>query len=744
MARPDGARRLIDAVLVFLGWAVFVVGTDLLFHLVAHGLKRSSAGALSVPAVLAVGAVVMVATAIFLALMRKWSQWTRARLSTFHLYVLSAAGIPFVLFGQDGWLSGVVGVPAAVAFYGAALLLVGVWVLAPVGEDRPKVGFLLAGFLALDFGRYALTAPGLRAHWPIALGAAVSALMIAWLALSRLPLERLGSRARPWHAVALAALIAVCWAVSPHSRVGERPLGAGPGPGAPRHFPDLGLVTAGDVTRAVHGELTPEKPVLGMALEVKGDGPLCEVSLFGETPEDTPAILSCTIHVQAQDGEQKLLTEGDLSLPMTEWRSFVLELDEYAGKPCLLTLSLAAVEDVPYSVVVNASTYQKRSPDAYNVLLISLDGVRADHLSCYGYGRTTSPSIDRAAAEGVRFERCNAQAPWSFPSLFSMLVGEFPSVMWADQPMGEPARWFCGNVPTLAQVLSTGGYQTGAITDGGPTVPQGGLYQGFNSFRVCESPRIESTYHHAARWLRENANAKLFLFVHSYEATAPYREPLFPPSGPTLPEQTIAGYDTDIVHADAMVGLLLRELERLGISDRTLVVITSAHGQDFTRLRLGPAGPEGTFGHALTQSVLHVPLVMRAPGLLPAGKVVPQRVAAMDVAPTVQSLLGFEPRHGPLGFDLTPVVEGKGYELGRRVVFSEATCWGPERKALVRGRYKLVVTPVPWEQMSEAERRVRSAAGASTTWKATRTNSTTSRRASPPLCRSTWPRCATA
>jgi hypothetical protein len=293
-----------------------------------------------------------------------------------------------------------------------------------------------------------------------------------------------------------------------------------------------------------------------------------------------------------------------------------------------------------------------------------------------------------------------------------MRIGEFPSVMWADQPIAEDARHFCDKAPMLALLLGLSGYHTAAITDGGPAGPYGGLQQGFHSYRVTDQPGTESTYRHASGWLNRHAGEKFFLFVQSYEALVPYRKAMFTPSGPGEREQVVAAYDTDIVHADMLVGLLCGELRRLGILDKTLLVITSAHGQDFAQLIRGPDGLEGPFGHALNQGLLHVPLVMRAPGLIPPGQVVSHRVALMDVTPTVLALLGMQPVAGSAGWNLKPFFEGKEYADPGRPIYSEATCWGPERKALVKGNYKLVVTPVQWEKLPEWGRRLRSAPGA--------------------------------
>ena len=265
----------------------------------------------------------------------------------------------------------------------------------------------------------------------------------------------------------------------------------------------------------------------------------------------------------------------------------------------------------------------KRPGTSAAFLLAGALGLRADHLGCYGYAVPTSPATDRVAAEGVRFERCTAQAPWTSPSLFSMMSGEFPSVLWADQPVAERARRFVDKAPTLATVLRSAACRTAAITEGGAAGPPSGLYQGFQSYCVVSPPRVETTCREALAWLREHAGDRFFLFVQTREPCPPYREGPFTAEAPGPLARAMAGYDSSIAHADALVGSLMDALRQLGIADRTLVVITSAHGQDFSMIseKPGVLGTDvGIFGHSLRQSVLHVPLIMRAPGLAPAGR----------------------------------------------------------------------------------------------------------------------------
>ena len=545
----------------------------------------------------------------------------------------------------------------------------------------------------------------------------VGCALLVWFALGRVYLRRDGQSRKAVALKALAVVIVLCLVFAVVRQLARSGGAGGPQSGGrpqTRLALPLGLVTVQNVTRPVQAELTPQRSVSTAGLYFNVRGPRCEVALLGKAQGgDADALVTCTIYVQPEGEEQRSLATVHLPLSGSEWHVSTFDMAEYEDKKCRLLVACAAPGEVPYRVLAGVTTYQARAEDAHNVLVVSMDGTRADHLGCYGYERPTSPAIDKVAGQGVRFENCNAQAPWSYPSLFSMMSAEFPSVLWADQPIGEQRRWHVENVLTLAAALKSAAFYTGAVTGGGPTMPEAGLHQGFDTYRVAFPPRVEETYGHAAAWLKEHAGDRFFLFVQTYEAYPPYRQGPFKAQGDSASEVALAGYDSSISHADWLVAGLMETLAGLGILDRTLVVITSAHGQEFTAPQ-GAGGPfpgeVGVFGHTLGQSVLHVPLIMRAPDLVPAGKVVDSRVACVDLMPTVLGLLGFEQPEALkncAGVDLTPLIRVQDPEVPERVIFSEATCWGPEQKALLAGRYKLVYTPTLWRDMTAQDRRVR-------------------------------------
>lgn len=328
-----------------------------------------------------------------------------------------------------------------------------------------------------------------------------------------------------------------------------------------------------------------------------------------------------------------------------------------------------------------------------NVILISIDSLRADHLECYGYGRSTSPSIDALAAEGALFEQAIAQAPWTLPSHASL----FTSLYVRTHQTGDVSRRL-PPFPTLATELGEAGYATMAVVGGTFMQTDFGLDRGFQQYddelakaghrqshRAITSPE---TLEKSLRLL-DGTTAPFFLFVHfwdvhyDYIPPAPY-DTLFDPdyegdlTGHRFYgndavnadmdardlEHVVALYDGEIAWVDEHVGRLLQSLEERGLADDTLVVLTADHGDEFFE-----HGLKG-HTHSLYEELLHVPLVLRGPGVAAAARI-PERVELVDVMPTVLDLVGLPIPDGAQGRSLRPLLEGS--ELAPRPGFAETS-----------------------------------------------------------------------
>ncbi|MDP6932732.1 MAG: sulfatase, partial [Myxococcota bacterium] len=299
------------------------------------------------------------------------------------------------------------------------------------------------------------------------------------------------------------------------------------------------------------------------------------------------------------------------------------------------------------------------SLDRANVVLISIDTLRRDHLSLYGYDRETSPNLDALAARGITFERAVSASHWTAPAHASLLSGLHPDEHGLVQ-YPEPGALH-EDVPMLAERLVEAGYQTAAFVGGSYVSEKLGLGQGFEYWHE-ERTRAERRFEQAADWLdSRDPTRPFFLFVHTYEVHEPYDPPSphdqhwqtgdppeadvdlrgqisklynkgFRPTSEQL-RHLEALYDGEIRYTDAQLGLFLERLGVSGLDEETLVVVTSDHGEQFM--------DHGGLAHgALYGELIGVPLVLSHPVLdLWGVPRVEQVTPAIDLVPTLLDLL---------------------------------------------------------------------------------------------------------
>jgi arylsulfatase A-like enzyme len=316
-----------------------------------------------------------------------------------------------------------------------------------------------------------------------------------------------------------------------------------------------------------------------------------------------------------------------------------------------------------------------------NVILISIDTLRADHLSAYGYHRPTTPNLDAFARRGARFERAFSSSGWTVPAHMTMLTGVDPPIHGAHG-YPKPRRSDRG-IPTLAEILRRRGFETAAFTGGGYIAATFGFNRGFQKF-ISKGRHFTHSVDLVRRWVRARRDQPFFLFFHGYDVHRPYKPlaryaRLFSDgytgnfrvaalrSDQPRPSEadlrfTISQYDAEIRAVDDLLGELLADLESLGVLDETLVVITSDHGEEFYE------HGQIYHAHSLYDELLHVPLIVVGPGVVPA--VHKRQVGLIDLAPTILGMLGLsQAQKGMQGVDLTPVLAGHG-EPPERVLFS--------------------------------------------------------------------------
>jgi arylsulfatase A-like enzyme len=350
-----------------------------------------------------------------------------------------------------------------------------------------------------------------------------------------------------------------------------------------------------------------------------------------------------------------------------------------AVRLALATLALLA------ALGLAAAVDRWRTAAGPNLVLISIDTLRADRLGAYGYALPTSPTLDaRLAREGTVFEDVYSQSPKTTPSHMTLFTSLYPSVhgveMWArgeeTGPRLHPA------VHTLAEVLKGAGWDTAAFTSGANVHRSRGFDDGFDVYK--HSDQLARTL----AWLDRRRGHRFFLFFHTYEVHDPYLpapkwQSAFVHGGAPRLLETVARlrdngggwkhahrlfwesvtpgdaddrrslsalYDAAIRSMDERtLTPLLARLDALGLARDTLVVFTSDHGEAF--------GEHGAYLHDdLYAGTLRVPLVLRFPGRVPAGRRIPDRVRLLDVMPTVLDLLGVPAPIGIQGRSLVPLL----------------------------------------------------------------------------------------
>ncbi len=289
-----------------------------------------------------------------------------------------------------------------------------------------------------------------------------------------------------------------------------------------------------------------------------------------------------------------------------------------------------------------------------NVVVITIDTLRADHLGCYGYKQIRTPNIDSLAADGVRFEHAYTPVPVTLPAHTVIFTGTYPMLSGMHD---FAANKLNPTQPTLASVLKEQGYTTGAVIGSAVLDSRFGLNHGFDFYydhfdfnRLQESnlDEMERSGNVVADvtldWLSKNYQKKFFLWMHLYDPHYPYRPP--PPYSEEYKDRL---YDGEIAFADAQVGRLIRFLKGKGLYRNTLIVLSGDHGES-----LGEHG-EKTHGFFIYNATLHVPLILHLPGSTSA-KTVPELVSLADLTPTVLQALRVEVPSQVQGRNLLPLM----------------------------------------------------------------------------------------
>jgi tetratricopeptide (TPR) repeat protein len=334
---------------------------------------------------------------------------------------------------------------------------------------------------------------------------------------------------------------------------------------------------------------------------------------------------------------------------------------------------------------------------APSIILISIDTLRADHLSCYGNRRVETAHLDALAKGGTLFSAVNSQVPLTFPSHVSLFTSTYPFFNGIEDN-GEVLR---PHAVTLATLLKTRGYHTGAVVGGFVMDRRFGLNQGFDVYDSTFDPHREEesdpgdvkrlgadVVEAANKWLDANSNRPFFLFLHLYDLHTPYNLP------PSYRARLGTGYDAELRYVDEQVGVFWDSLRQHNLLEKSLVILTSDHGEG-----LGEHG-EKTHGYFIYQSTLWVPLIVHWPaggGSFPTK--VDEPVRLMDVAPTILQFAGISQPPDFQGRSLLELLRSDPPKTARDVysesLYAHKHFGCSSLRALRTGRYKYIQGPKP-------------------------------------------------
>ena len=336
-------------------------------------------------------------------------------------------------------------------------------------------------------------------------------------------------------------------------------------------------------------------------------------------------------------------------------------------------------------------------PDC-NLVFISFDDLRADHVSALGYQKKTTPTIDQFAQEGFNFTNAFSVTSWTLPSSMSWFTGLYPSnhkvlnkftINQSGQEEITTLEKVSPNTQTLAQELGENGYRTGAFTGGAGLNRQFGFDLGFEVYTdEKDFAGFEETVPKALKWIKEHQSEKFFVFLHGYDIHGQF----FPPDGydrrfvdfdyqgkltgsaeeqKQLREDALAQgklfltkedvrfltalYDEKIQRADERFAQFIKEYQDLGLMGKTIFILTSDHGEElYEHGRID-------HGHSLYEELVHVPLIILTPE--GKGRKIDTQVKSLDLAPTILDLLKIKPDvsfgQQMTGTSLVPLIEGR-------------------------------------------------------------------------------------
>jgi len=459
--------------------------------------------------------------------------------------------------------------------------------------------------------------------------------------------------------------------------------------------------------------IIPAHSLLEFTYGVRRDGELAH-------KKEDSRITEFSIVLESEDIKKEIFKN---TLKLTPDQSLVfnykkIDLAEYNGQKVQINF-ITRGSDKALACWFNPVLYAPQQ-NTKNVILISLDTLRPDHLGCYGYSRDTSPNIDALAKDSALFWNTFATSPWTLPSHVSL----FTSLNCINHQVYQGNQTMDPSILTLAEILRTRGYFNGAITGGGFVSGFFGFSKGFDSYHVRGQIEAKNSAETASRavldWMDRHKDRNFFLFLHTYQIHNPYSPPapyneLFLKKSSTLTEIDMSSfrlnhenrykpmtddlrqnfidlYDGEIRYTDeSLIKPLLNKLKELNLYKSTMIILTSDHGEEFYEHN------SWHHTHSVYNETIKVPLIIKFFNSNHMGKKIPKFARLIDIMPTILEELGINPSKYQMdGKSLLELLRDEQEEMEERVFISELgpnvmQRHVPKKVAINLGKHKLII-----------------------------------------------------
>lgn len=471
--------------------------------------------------------------------------------------------------------------------------------------------------------------------------------------------------------------------------------------------------------------------------------------VFSSTIKDHPPVKVSLVLDEGRDS-QKVMFERVVDDTMNGWMPVTCDLGNVSGRDRRFTLicdwvgEQARLDRVPVifcgaPIIRNygVRSSEPRGSDArhsgnseekppWNLIIVSIDTLRPDHMGCYGYSRPTSPIMDRFAKENILFKNVYAQSPYTLPSHVSLFTSQYPTTHGVYSEEHRIAR----GTTLLSEVLAQEGWATACFCNGGYLSHEYGFQQGFDLY--CEVDPIGHRYFEGTKvnknrlsdgslgsldmafeWIEDHADFPFYLFLHTFmvheflpprayaelfndgmpagldplsEVRKKINNDYFKEHGWTAEELAFFKnmYDGGIRASDDMFGELLEFLDANGLSENTIIVMTSDHGEEFLE--------HGGRGHSYTiyDELIRIPMIMKIPGFKTGATEIEATINQVDVLPSVLELMGIDGPPYQQGRSFVPLLtEGNP---SNRTVYAEVDLRNRStRKCVIQGEWKYIL-----------------------------------------------------